>query len=595
MFPVVVRKVTDGTYDELVNAYRESYGEEPSLEQKNAWRKLVDLLKGLEFPSVWEFPIFNERADIIFVGKGRALVVEAKGWRRVRKLGDYTVEADGEERVDPCYQLTNYVTKLNTFHSSGFKFDGVLFMYNNRDYSSDACRIIRTVDELRKELDQMGPGSQEDLEKLINGKIVLNETIVDLLNREKDLLKQNVARALLKEGFGLSEEQMKILNRVMEVLEKGEKRNFLIRGGSGSGKTLLAVTIFLEAFSKGHLAFLAYKNNRLINILKEAMRKWSGFIVYYSTGRGFGIGEEGFDEWFRERFGDREIDLVVFDEAQRMTEEVIKNSQRGRVNVYFYDDDQVLLANEAGTEENFKKYLGDLEEYELTSAFRAPKEFAHAVKGVLEGKRVEIPQYYDFRIFSRIEDMFKELGALYEKGKKVALICAFTESEGKKSKGKKSKNQGSIENLRIGYPLQSGFDLYKGTDIRVEWLMDERTEYPKYWMGRLHPLKYCASVYGSQGLEAEYVGVVWGRDLIWRNNGWTFDPDPITDNVGDKKKTLKSLASRCKTDPGNCDRGKVMRLLKNRYYIMLTRGMRGTFVFFEDKETERAVRELTGI
>jgi hypothetical protein len=113
--------------------------------------------------------------------------------------------------------------------------------------------------------------------------------------------------------------------------------------------------------------------------------------------------------------------------------------------------------------------------------------------------------------------------------------------------------------------------------------MHERLEYPRYWNGELDPLKYCSSVYGAQGFEADYVGVVWGRDLIWRNNGWTVNPDPITDYVGERV-SLKTIAYK--------DKKKALALLKNRYYIMLTRGLRGVYVFFEDKETANAVKEL---
>lgn len=60
--------------------------------------------------------------------------------------------------------------------------------------------------------------------------------------------------------------------------------------------------------------------------------------------------------------------------------------------------------------------------------------------------------------------------------------------------------------------------------------------------GKLEPLKYCTSIYGAQGFEAEYVGVIWGRDLIWRDE-WIVNPDPITDNIGNEN-SLASLARK---------------------------------------------------
>nr|WP_240872370.1 DNA/RNA helicase domain-containing protein [Acidianus infernus] len=376
------------------------------------------------------------------------------------------------------------------------------------------------------------------------------------------------------------------MNAVFDALEKGKRVNFLIRGTSGSGKSLLAVTLYLEALSRGYTTILAYKNNRLINTVRKALgNELSSHIMFYSTGRREppGVGEEGFENWFNKKFSKTNIDLIIFDEAQRMTEEVIKNSPRGKVNVYFYDDSQVLIGNEAGTRDNFLKFLEKVEEYELPSPVREPKQYIDFVKRILEGVKGN-PGNFDFRIFDNIVDMLNELENRREKGK-IALICSFTESEGDVEN---KTSWSSIKNIRVGYPIQSGFDLYKGMkfrggELKIKWLMDEKTEYPRYWEGKLDPLKYCASVYGAQGFEADYVGVVWGRDLIWRNNGWTVNPDPITDYVGGSK-SLKKLAKS--------DKMKALTLLKNRYYIMLTRGLRGVYVFFEDKETANAVKKL---
>jgi len=162
------------------------------------------------------------------------------------------------------------------------------------------------------------------------------------------------------------------------------------------------------------------------------------------------------------------------------------------------------------------------------------------------------------------------------------MARSFTESEGDI---KNKTDWDSIKNIRIGYPLQSGFDIYKNTNLKIKWLMDEESEYPKYWREGLNPkqhLKYCALVYGAQGFEADYVGLVWGRDLIWRGS-WTVNPDPITDYVG-RNYSLKQIAKK--------NRERALELLKNRYYIMLTRGIRGVYLFFEDSQTGGKVKEL---
>ena len=363
MLPVILEKVTSTAYVDLIRHYEETFNEKPPVEQQNAWKKLLELLSKISpHPVILEYPIFTERADVIFVGKDKALVIEAKGWRRVRKVGDNVVEADGELHEDPCYQLNNYVNKLNLFHSSNIKFEGVLFLYNTSDYSSSECKVIRDVDELKKELDKFPPGNLKDARKIVEGKLELKDTFIQLVRELKDEKLEDLSKVLLSKGYGLTEDQMKVKSEVFDALEnsKQEKKkvNFLIRGASGSGKSLLAVTLYLEALSRGYTTILAYKNNRLINTVRKALgEKLSSFILFYSTGRKnpVGVGEKGFEEWFAEKFSGRGIDFIIFDEAQRMTEKVIKNSPRGKVNVYFYDDSQVLIGNEAGTRDNFLK------------------------------------------------------------------------------------------------------------------------------------------------------------------------------------------------------------------------------------------------
>jgi len=195
-----------------------------------------------------------------------------------------------------------------------------------------------------------------------------------------------------------------------------------------------------------------------------------------------------------------------------------------------------------------------------------------------------------FKLYEDVREMFRELKRLHLCWQRVALVCAFTETPGRRGGGR------TDDNRRIGYPLcrkadpagrcveWSDLDIYKGSGLDVYWLMDEETEYPRYWSGELDPLSFCASVYGSQGFEAEHVGVIWGRDLVWRN-GWTLNPNPITDNVGGER-SLKALA---RSDPA-----KALRLLKNRYLVLLTRATKSVHLFVEDVETRRYLASQLG-
>ncbi len=65
--------------------------------------------------------------------------------------------------------------------------------------------------------------------------------------------------------------------------------------------------------------------------------------------------------------------------------------------------------------------------------------------------------------------------------------------------------------------------------------------------------------------------MIFGRDLVWRpRKGWVGQPEFSQDTI--VKRAGKDLAVF--TD-----------LVKNTYRVLLTRGLRGCFVYFEDDQT----------
>src|SRR5437016_11167818 len=77
-------------------------------------------------------------------------------------------------------------------------------------------------------------------------------------------------------------------------------------------------------------------------------------------------------------------------------------------------------------------------------------------------------------------------------------------------------------------------------------------------------------VYTAQGFEFDYVGVIFGPDLI-------YSPESA-DWAGDKTKSFDTVVKR------SGDR--FVQMVKNTYRVLLTRGMKGCYVYFMDKNTE---------
>jgi hypothetical protein len=90
-------------------------------------------------------------------------------------------------------------------------------------------------------------------------------------------------------------------------------------------------------------------------------------------------------------------------------------------------------------------------------------------------------------------------------------------------------------------------------------------------------LEQVGCVYTAQGFEFDYAGVIWGSDLV-------YDPDNST-WVGQRQNSKDTVVARSKDQ--------FVDLVKNTYRVLLTRGLRGCYLCFTDKATERLIRSRT--
>src|SRR4051812_23427095 len=84
-----------------------------------------------------------------------------------------------------------------------------------------------------------------------------------------------------------------------------------------------------------------------------------------------------------------------------------------------------------------------------------------------------------------------------------------------------------------------------------------------------------------QGLEVDYIGVIVGKDLVVRNGEVLTRPDKRS-KMDSSIRGYKKLIEKDRIN-GNA---KVDQIIKNTYRTLMTRGMRGCYVYFQDEETE---------
>jgi hypothetical protein len=85
-------------------------------------------------------------------------------------------------------------------------------------------------------------------------------------------------------------------------------------------------------------------------------------------------------------------------------------------------------------------------------------------------------------------------------------------------------------------------------------------------------------IYSAQGFEFDYVGVILGNDLVWRDGvGWVSSRDASFDPSIRRRKLPQDA---------------LVRLLQHTYRVLLTRGMKGTYIYSTDFETRQLLHRL---
>ena len=603
--------------DSIKQGYIDNLRQSPSPSEVRSWSNsipsMLDMLDDNEFGNLLvllelRMPIGDERADIILLGKNNGensgLILELKQWSSVSSTESptlFNVPGQGVQE-HPAAQVLNYMGKLKALHSFGSKFGwkSVVFLHNlpisyrnileSSEVPSDICSNTHllykeTVNDLKQIVQHTFSSDRIEKEvaiKFDESEFTQTNHFFDVIRNNANDIAENATVAIAETGTGLTGEQHLIVEKVLNSVEKKEENIFLVEGGPGSGKSLVAVHLLLRLLSSGKKSVLALRNNRLMTILRACLNNSypgaSGATIYSSIPRSQrGLGDPGF-------IGS--LDGVVCDEAQRFGANNIRLIMgRAPTVAFFYDESQILNPPEEGTSDNFRRIAEEEDkniiEIKLTNAIRCRggKYYHEWVDHLISTIGDDIPENvlwekkYKFKVVNTINDLINDLKQ-YRSKHRVAMIASFTESPGKM--GSPFHN----DNIRIGYPLTSGLDIYRDSQIQIPWLMDPRTDYTPFWLeGGSNKLDRVASIYGCQGFESDYVGIIWGRDFINRNGKWKTGPlDCITDNIDGLKRKAAS-------DPSS-----IIHLLQNRYRIFLTRGILGTFIFFEDEETKEFVQ-----
>jgi len=532
------------------------------------------------------------RIDFMLSGKNLAgkeslVIIELKQWTDIQfsDLSEHVRTFLGgglRDTPHPSYQAWSYLSHLKMYNE---------YIYDT-EVSVNACAYLHNCEdatvvnssryeEKLKEVPVYIKGQSDQLRTMVKANISVGtgtellERIDAAVIRPSQQLADSVG-AMLKgqEEFVLLDEQKTVLEKIVSASNEsltGQKRVLIINGGPGTGKSVISINALARLTSQRLNVKYVTPNAAPRAVFEAKLKK----IFGKADIRNLFSGSGSFTETEKSSF-----DTLIVDEAHRLkmksgmfknlgenqVKEIIKTAKTA---VFFIDEAQKVTWSDVGEismiEEQAKLAGAIVERLELTSQFRCSGSddymaWLDETLGVGPGSTHYFsPEKFDFQIFDsplEMHNKIKEKNKVNNKSRVVAGYCWDWISQ-------KRPDLKDITIDPFGYKAT-----WNLTSDGSEWIISPKS------------VEEVGCIHTCQGLEVDYVGVIVGRDLIAVDGILKTDPSARAKTDA----SLKGYKKEFKEDSISADL-KADELIRNTYRTLMSRGMKGCYVYFVDEAT----------
>lgn len=599
-----LRDALDRDIEEVVAAaYRKSTGAGVGRAELRSWREsLLCMAKVLRDPAIpddagvaieYHLPQMSKRIDFIVSGRGETrapqlVIVELKQWSAAaatEKDGVVSTWIGGghQEVSHPSYQAWSYAALLRNFNEEVDEGSDVdllpcAYLHNHppaggvsdpryAPWMERAPLFLKGEAERRRLRDFIARHVRHGdsgalLYRIEHGRIRPSKSLADSITR---MLKGNTEFVLVDEQKVAYETAL----RKADLAVAGAKQVVIVEGGPGTGKSVVAVNLLVELTRRGRLCQYVSRNAAPREVFQARLTGSFRKSHIANLFRGSG----GFTDAEAQVF-----DTLVVDEAHRLNEksglygnlgnnQIREIIQAAKCAVFFLDEDQRVTVKDIGTREAMEHWAAaagaQVTRLKLASQFRCNGSDGYLawLDGVLgirptANERLA-PAEFDFRVLDspvELHALIAERNRERNRARVVAGYCWDWVS-------KKDAAASDIVMPEFGYARQ--------------WNL---TRDGSLWIISPESVEQVGCIHTCQGLEVDYVGVIVGDDFIVRGGRvWT-----RPERRARADKTIRGYKSLLGTTRGAA---LVDLVIKNTYRTLMTRGMKGCYIYCIDAET----------
>ena len=595
----------------LYDTIKQKMNRSTGLSELNSWRnslkEMYITLNDSAIPSdagvaiEYNIPQTSKRVDFLISGyddnnKGNVIIIELKQWEQLQAVEGHEAIVEtytgGANRrvVHPSYQAWSYAALIKDYnqyvqdedvelhpcaylHNYPRKDNDPLDAKQYEDVLSDAPAFTYGQrDALRNFIKKnIKTGDGEDtLVKIEHGKIKPSKQLQDSIC---GMLKGNKEFIMLDEQKVVYET---ILNLSTKCQKDNKKRTIIVEGGPGTGKTVVAINLLAELTKRDQFAQYVSKHSapRIVYgyKLKGSMKRNSVDNLFKGSGC----------------YTDaplNSIGTILADEAHRLNEksgmfqnlgenQIKEIIHASRCSVFFIDESQRVTTSDIGSVEEIEKWAqkehSEVFRMELISQFRCNGSDGYLawVDDVLQIR--DTANYdlegidYDIRICDspmEMEHIILEKNSIRNRARILAGYCWNWPKE--------TRNDVNYHDIKIG-------------DYGISWNLDGGDAFA------INPdsVHEAGCIHTSQGLEFDYVGVIIGDDMRYENG------EIITDYSKRAKtdQSMKGIKGIAKNNPQEANR-LADEIIKNTYRTLMTRGMKGCYVYCTDSKLSEYLKE----